>query len=210
MAEARDEDPDWEKIVAKMREARSMNRGYASNWEWAPDRQLAEAGVVQALADYLTEAEGASWTSIIPISDDPPDALLSSTDGRRIGVEVTEIVDEKMVKWHRHKKALGQSYPYHWATWNKSLLETKLSDSVTRKDKKLYSKRSNYDELFVIAYTDEPIIDIDLARLTISDFSVDVDIIDRAFLLLSYTPNADVLEFPRGIPVFPIPLRRAW
>lgn len=122
MAGAPDEDPDWEKIVAEMREARSMSRGYASNWEWAPDRQLAEAGVVQALADYLIGAEGASWTSIIPNSDDPPDTLLSSTVGRKIGVEVTEIVDEKMVKWHRHKKALGQSYPYHWATWNESLL----------------------------------------------------------------------------------------
>lgn len=84
-----------------------------------------------------------------------------------------------------------------------------LSDCVTRKDKKLSFKRSNYDELFVIAYTDEPAIDIDLARRTISNLSVDIKTIDRAFLLLSYTPNANVLEFPHGIPVFPIRLRRA-
>lgn len=205
-ADAADEEPDWEELVAKMREARSKSRGYATAWEWAPDRSLAEMGVVQALADYLTSVEGTSWASITAVSDDPPDALLLSAYGRRIGVEVTEIVDQKMVQWHRHKKDIGTTYPYHWASWDRERLAQKVTSSVSLKDEKLTSRSSLYDEIFVIAYTDEPAIDLELARQTIPEVAVDVQTAHRAFFMLSYNPSADKQEFPQGTPVFEITL----
>ena len=64
MSDPISEEPEWDEIAAILREARAKSRGYATYWEWGPDRSLAEVGVAKALADYLTQSEGCSWASV--------------------------------------------------------------------------------------------------------------------------------------------------
>ncbi len=191
-----------------MREARRQSRGYATSWEWAPNPKLVELGVTKALAEYLASTEDLSWTSLEAISDDPPDALLVSSRGLRVGVEVTEIVDPKFVAWHRHKKKLGLSYPYHWAPWDEDRLRKSVERSILTKDEKLSERHHLFDQTFVALFTAEPAIDLTLARAAIQNLMIDVNYIDRAYLILSYDPSVDKREFPQGIAALRISLQR--
>lgn len=189
-----------------MREAAAKKRGYADSWEWPADRKLAELEVVRTLADYLAFAEGASWKSATSVSDDPPDALLISVDGRRFGVEVTELVDPDTVKRHRHRLKTGEGSPYDWADWTADLAASRIAELVEAKDQKLAAAREHYHELFVAIMTDEPAITLELAQLAVGLGRPRVDNIDRAFLLLSYHPAVDAGAYPGGHAVLPINL----
>lgn len=208
MSDPIDDETDWAEVVAIMREARAKSRGYATYWEWEPDRRLGEASVAQALADYLAHSEGRSWASVRSNANDPPDVLLLSTSGDRVGVEVTELVDASTVKRHRHQKKIGTYYPYDWAPWTSDSLERSIVQATERKDRKLAARAREYDEVFVAIATDEPMITLELARQALRNCSARVNAIQRAYLLLSYHPEVDQLMFPQGIPVLSVPLRR--
>lgn len=207
MADPEDEEPDWDQVVAIMREARAKSRGYASYWEWAPNRSLAEIGVARALAEYLTHSEERTWASVSPIINDPPDVLLLCTSGERLGIEVTELVDADAIKRHRHRKMTDTAEAYDWADWTIERLTSSIVEAVERKDRKLASRAGQYDELIVAIATDEPLISLELARQAIQNSAPSVHTVHRAFLLLSYNPAADKVTFPEGIPVFPIRLQ---
>ena len=107
MTDLENEELDWDEVVAIIHEAQKKSRGYATYWEWAPERSRAEVGVAQALGDFLMHSEGRSWASIQSIADDPPDVLLRCTSGARVGVEVTDLVDEDSAQRHRYHKKVG-------------------------------------------------------------------------------------------------------
>lgn len=207
VVDPRDQEPDWDQVAAIMREAISKSRGYASYWEWAPNRSLAEIAVAKALADYLVHSEGCSWASVSPVSDDPPDVLLLRTSGERVGVEVTELVDADTIKRHRDRKKRGTIQAYDWADWTIESLTSSIVAAIQRKDGKLASRAGQYDELIVAIATDEPMISLELARQALQNSTTRVHTIHRAFLLLSYDPAVDKATFPEGIPVLPVRLQ---
>jgi hypothetical protein len=208
MPDADDDLPNMDEVGRIMRQAVSKGRGYAAYWEWAPDRSLAEVGVAKVLSEYLTHSEGTTWKSVSPVADDPPDTLLLSTSNHRVGVEVTEIVDDATVARHRHRKKEGAAQPYDWAEWTLEELTASIVQAIERKDKKLAGRRDGYDELIVALVTDEPMITFDLARRAVVECSPKVQTIDRAFLMLSYDPAADKEVFPQGIPTIEVSLDR--
>lgn len=208
VSDLQDEHPDWDTIVGIMREARAKSRGYATYWEWAPDRSLAEVGVAKALAEYLEHAEGRSWESVQRVPHDPPDVLLISTSGERVGVEVTELVDPATVERHRHRKKIGANHSYDWANWSEDTLAKSLVNAVERKDEKLAARTKDYDELILALATDEPMITLTLAEQALRKVSVSVEHLHRAYFILSYHPSADLNIFPEGVPVLPVTLVR--
>src|SRR5690348_18432246 len=127
--------PDMDEVGRIIREAVSKSRGYATYWEWAPNRSSAEVGVAKVLSEYLAHSEGSRWASVSPVADDPPDALLLSTSNHRVGVEVTEIVDDATVARHRHRKKNGVAQPYDWADWTLEELTSSIVRAIERKDK---------------------------------------------------------------------------
>lgn len=201
-----DELPNMDEVAAIIREAVLKGRGYAAYWEWAPNRSLAEVGVARVLAEYLAHSEGRSWLSVAPVAEDPPDALLLSTSNHRVGIEVTEIVDEATVARHRHRKKTSVAQPYDWADWTVEKLSNAIVEAVQRKDEKLLARVKDYDELIVALITDEPMISLDLAHRALLCCSAKVQAVHRAFLMLSYNPGADKELFPQGIPVLRVPL----
>lgn len=209
MTDMENEEPDWDEVVAIMHEARAKSRSYATYWEWAPERSQAEVGVAQALADFLMHSDGRSWASVQPIADDPPDVLLLCTSGNRVGVEVTELVDEATVERHRYHKKVDTYPPHEWADWTVDSLASSIVQAIERKDRKLAARAGQYDELIVAVATDEPMISLALAEQALRMCSARVHNLQRAFLLLSYQPEADKRTFPQGVPVLSIPLQRA-
>lgn len=174
MSEPMNEEPDWDEAVAKMREAGSKSRGYASYWEWSLDKSVAEVGVAEVLAKYLAHAEECSWESVSSIVDDPPDVLLRSTSGECLGVEVTELVHADTVKRHRYQKNSGSFYPYEWANWTVKDATRLIVELIKKKDCKLANQIDRYDQLYVAICTDEPLIDLEFAQLALGNIAVEV------------------------------------
>lgn len=208
MSGPQDDHPDWSEVVRLMHEARAKSREYATHWEWSLDRGLEELGVAQALAEFLEHSEGWDWKSLERVQDDPPDALLVSTSGLRVGLEVTELVDGATVERHRYRKKKGIPQPYDWADWTVNQLGSAILKATESKDQKLAVRSAAYDEVWVAIYSDEPMITLDLAQRALLTCSPQVRRLDRAFFLLSYDPGADKAVYPLGVRVIAVPLLR--
>lgn len=95
-----------EKEIAElelMRAAREKARVYADHFGWATNRDIEEWGVGTALAESL-ENENISLFKNIKRrgrQNDPPDCEALDVDGRRIAIEVTELVDGKAIQAYK-------------------------------------------------------------------------------------------------------------
>src|SRR5262245_59519791 len=145
-----------------------------------------------------------SLTSVRP---DPPDVLLETVNGRRIGIEVTELVDPDAVKRHRYRKGRGDPPAYDFAQWTPTKVAKTLSQIIGIKDRKLQKVAGGFDECFLAVVTDEPAIDDWLSRDAVSRCWSTVQHIDRAFLVMSYHPATDVGAYPDQCLVLPLELR---
>ena len=77
------------------------------------------------------------------------------------------------------------------------------------KDRKLVAHAQNYDELLLAFVTDEGMIDSRLAAAVAGRIHSDTRYIDRAFMILSYDPNADELIFPDRCPIFELEIKQS-
>jgi hypothetical protein len=208
MNDQNDEDSDHSEVVRLMREARDKSRGYSEYWEWKLDKRQAELHAAHVIANYLLlnshQEEGKVSLNIV--ERDPPDALMIMADGRRIGIEITELVDEKAIKRAHRSKRERLSLDFDCAHWDSDRTRQFLVAQITAKDNKLAAVAAAYDELLLVVVTDETMIDEPTAAAAVSNISVSTCFLDRAFLVLSYHPAADTLIFPDGCPVFPIEL----
>ncbi|WP_435417442.1 hypothetical protein WAB17_11260 [Parerythrobacter aurantius] len=194
---------DDEDLARQLQAAIEGSRGYASYWEWAPDRQQQELGVAEALAKYLSFSENAAIEYLSPVESDPPDAVMRLADQRLIGIEVTELVDAKTAEGARYAKSNGGGH-VPWASWDSTRLANDLKKRIMDKDAKLAACRDQYDEMMLAIATDEPLITLEIASSAFISLQIEAKNIDRAFLLLSYHPDYNIPEFPGGIPVLEI------
>ena len=199
---ATDEDAE---ILRLMREAIHKSRGYASYWEWKLDKQQPELHAARVLSRFLFRDQDYSVSSV---TNDPPDAVVQ-LGTRRYGIEVTEIVDQKAVERASKRKKQGLPVEYDWANWNSDRLYEALEQGLVTKDRKLATHAQNYDELLLAFVTDEGMIDSRLAAAVAGRIHSDTRYIDRAFMILSYDPNADELIFPDRCPIFELEIKQS-
>ena len=186
-----------------MRLARSKSRGYADYWEWPLDKRQVEIGVATVVRNFLLALGKPVSGKLTSVSADPPDVLLLTNDGKRIGIEVTELVDQKAVERHHRRMRQGQPILYDWGTWTDRSVADALEQIVSRKDDKLSAVNDNaYDELILGICTDEAFIDEGLAKRAVELCRPQAGHIDRAFLVLGYQPQSNLTMYPDGCPVF--------
>lgn len=128
-------------------------------------------------------------------------------NGKRIAIEVTELVDQQAVETNEQmlKATLQDTRPRLWAPWNLTKFETILSERLQAKDDKfLKLKGSPYPGGYiVIIHTDEA----DLSKEIVEAYLREVKLpactfISRVFLLISYSPDIG------RCPVFELDLSR--
>lgn len=205
-------DPDWDAIGATMKDAIKRSRGHATWWEWAPVRRLGEHHVASVLSRFLFD-EDAVDTLTFP-EQDPPDVVLTVA-GRRIGIEVTEIIDPNAVKTARFLKQKRDGWSakdlatadWPWPEWTDDRLQEAIAAAISIKNGKLTGAVAAYDELYLAVATDEPDIDVDKAARVVAGLEASTSNIDRAFLLLGYNPGVDKGTYPDGCPVLELALR---
>ncbi|WP_252275592.1 hypothetical protein [Pseudomonas subflava] len=175
-------------LLEIIREARNKARGYADFFGWGADRDIEEWGVVTSLVESL-KADGVTlFTSLERRGrpNDPPDCEALDTDGNRVAIEVTELVDGKAIQAYKAGKI------YEWADWDQDKFTSSLEALISRKDSRFNElKGAPYEGGYVIViFTDEPILN----RIAVESFLRGCNIkkpknITRTFLLVSYDPS---------------------
>lgn len=190
---------DEAEIVAHMRAARARRRGYADFFGWSSDRTLEEWGAVTALHESLVR-DGKLFFQAIKRRErgrDPPDCEAIDAGGKRIAIEVSELVSEKAIEAFR----IGDSSA--WAEWPRAEFLVSLNERLARKSSRKASlKDGPYEGGYVIViFTDEPMLNLTTVRSYLAgQVFGNLGAVSRAFLLLSYDPAIS------GYPYFELPL----
>lgn len=189
---------DEEQFLDLLKQAQARSRHYADYWEWEIDRKRGERSVADALIEFLG-VKG----RFDPSPRETPDLAFLTNDGRKIGIEVAEIVDERAAATNRHAEKKGQARV--WAIWKEDKLAEALRHWITLKDNKVARNAGDFDEIWLALASDEPTIDMTMAQGACAAIEVNARCLQRAFVLLGYHPEALSL-FPSGCAVFPIKL----
>jgi hypothetical protein len=108
-------------------------RGYADRFNWAgPDREAAKREKEQGIVDDWAAAvyrhgRACPFVKIESCMPPLPDCQLIGRRGRKIGVEVTELVDQPTIE--RNK-----SVSYHWKEYSADELTTGVAKRLVAKD----------------------------------------------------------------------------
>ena len=180
-------------ILHLMREARNKARGYADFFGWGSDRDIEEWGVVASLAASL-KTEGKFILNSLKRrgrQNDPPDCEALDTNGNRIAIEVTELVDGKAIQDYKSGAV------YAWADWDIEKFTTSLELLISRKDLRFTDlKEPPYEGGYiVVVFTDEPMLDRSTVESYLEGYKFKKpEYLTKAFLLVSY--DTGVLKCP--------------
>lgn len=187
---------DEDEVLGIIQSAQTRTRHYADYWEWEIDRKRAERGVAQELVQHLGISGRFDATA-----RETPDLLFLADDGRKIGIEVAELVEMRAAAHNRH--AEKKRLPHVWAIWSESTVVEAVRNRVAIKNDKLAKNSDVFDEIWLAIATDEPTIDMSMAQQACAKVEATAARLQRAFLLLGYHPDA-LKRFPSGCAVFPV------
>lgn len=161
-----------------LRDVIARKRKYAGSWAF-PNQEVAELGVARQLIESLGLSD--SWRiRSRGQGNDPPDCEAENSEGRRIGIEVTELVDEE----HAGGPAVD------WANWDRDEVLATICQRLVRKDSPTKVKGDPYDSYVLIICTDEAMLTAARLREMLDGFKFGpFDLIDRAWILRSYIPD---------------------
>lgn len=238
-------DDDFDSYFAAYVAELADKRGYAWGLKGIPgkNKQHEEAEVAQIVLRHLgIEAE------VEP--SEAPDNSVKTNDGRRIGIEITWLVDEQMFALHLERRkaerkkdlspkesleaadaafrmaratsaearANGGDWkqifetvyrenhptpdhisPYEWAQWDITKLAQELDNRIRKKDSKCKANASQYDEIWLAIFTDEPMLYPAMVSEARDKLQFHPTIIARVFIVFGYDPAI------QGYPVVEVP-----
>lgn len=166
---------------------RSQKRGYASFFEWPLDRDLAELGVVNYLVASMAAERQSLFENIQSRGrgNDPPDCEATDRQGRRVAIEVTELVDPKGIANYQAGR-IGE-----WAVWSRDSFLAGITDRLAAKAKRTGAlKDGPYPGGYaVVIFTDEPHLNQAAVNAYLKGHRFPAfDGLVMAFLLLGYDP----------------------
>jgi len=179
-------------IIDAIVAASKANRGYASEFGWATDRDVEEWGVVaRALARTLDMRGELFFDDVIARGrgNDPPDCEGVTETGDRIAFEVTELVDGKAIQYAKHHNTR-----FAWAEWPEEKFTKKLGELIASKAKRhAHLKGGPYPGGYVIVvYTAEPNLTSAVVTSHLKSFKMP-ELPERtmAYLILGYTTKEE-------------------
>jgi hypothetical protein len=176
----------------RISQAIRRRRKYAGFFDW-PNRRVKESAIVQRLSEALEAAGEPCFVGVEPQESDPPDCVAIASDNRRIAVEVTELVDQKMA-------AEGQRRPGRHRDWSSADAISRLQEIIDTKNLKCTGLKA-YARVLVLIHTDETFLqgyagDEVLAGVREHVFRKPTNI-DEAILLVSYDPRVGTYPYVR-------------
>jgi hypothetical protein len=187
-----DEDKEIELFRFIRNAGKQTRRGYSDFFNWPTDRELEEWGIVDTLKRSLEKSKAGFFDQVTARGrgNDPPDCEASLHNGRKLGIEVTELVDPEAIMAYKNG-AVDK-----WAEWSREKLINSITKRLEAKDISKNIKGGPYDLYIVVIHTDEPILSFDYIFPILSEYIFKYySIIDRAFLLMSYDQKYNLCPY---------------
>jgi hypothetical protein len=186
-----DEDDEMGEAIRAMREEITRQKRRDGNLWACGDRATAEEDIARG----ALEALGIKFTKDRPHPHGrnfPPD-WEAEVEGRRVGVEVTELVDQDVLH------GIQQTNHFRVALWPSGRLRCRIEKIIRRKDAADIPGEP-YARYILVIHTDEGDIKSETVAEALTGFQMRTALIDEAYLY-RYQPNV-------GYQSFPIPLSR--
>ncbi|MEW8294369.1 MAG: hypothetical protein AB2715_06870 [Candidatus Thiodiazotropha sp.] len=181
-------DGEGKSIVEIIKSAIDHARGYADHFGWAFNRDLEELGVVELLSKAL-DAENKLFFSEIKIrgrGNDPPDCEAKTNIGKRLAIEVTELVSGEAIRDYK------KGFIFKWAKWSRESFLTGLQLAINKKDTR-YSKLKEPPYpggYLLVIYTSEPSLNQEVVQRYLLNHKLSQPThINYVFLILRYEPK---------------------
>ena len=159
-------------------------RKYAPYFALSSSRQDDEASVVFVLNQELEMRGQEPFRSVTPRGqgNDPPDFEARDNLGKRIGIEVTELVDGRSIAAEENGSHVSQ------LSFTPTKAITDISARIRKKDG-ADIKGGSYDQYILIIYCDDPrFLDSEILNAVRGTQFGSANLIDRAYFLQSYCP----------------------
>ncbi|EGR4485644.1 hypothetical protein VCSRO29_3441 [Vibrio cholerae] len=170
----------------------NSTRSHAGYFSWETDQGIEERGVVECFREALEKNGELFFTGYRSRrqGEDPPDCEAIRTDGKKIAIEITEIVDGKAIAAARlHKAFLSKP-------WTAEQLDQIINTRISKKDKPSKIYGGPYEEHILLLCCDEPaILDYGLVEHIKQQSYGKTSTITRVFLLLSYDPRVQCCPY---------------
>jgi len=168
-------------------------RQYASHYE-SLTKEEKELSVAEDFVTAISAESGLLLRDLKFQKPDPPDFVATDAHGKRVALEVTEIVCRETVK---NRKAARNSFA---RVWRPGDLTAAAAEALLDKDGKTYHGGGR---VFICLFTDEPMLTVEAARAELRDKQFgQFKQIDAAYLLFSYEPRT------QNYPVIALQVRR--
>ncbi|MEO6244639.1 MAG: hypothetical protein ABIQ12_04310 [Opitutaceae bacterium] len=140
-------------LIKDLREILRRERSYASFFAIAGDKQGTEVGVVSDWVVSRFEDGGSCFVTWEHLENprDPPDLVLTDREGRRHGIEVTELVDGPTISAH------ATNTSDEFKEYDEPELHRLITKRVARKVNHKF-KEGTYASRTLLIYSDEPSI----------------------------------------------------
>jgi hypothetical protein len=201
---------DVRQIAAAISAAEEKRRAYADFWSSGFDRPVGETEIARILTQFL-KSQGLAVSELRHRGEgnDPPDCELELESGELIGIEITELVNQKTVERHASAQKRGlPPDPSDVASWTPASLIGGISARLRAKDVPIDKRKGGpFARYVVLISTDEPMIQLDMAWEILRCTPFRTVAIDEAYLLILYHPT-DGFGFPEGYPIVKIDVQR--
>jgi hypothetical protein len=164
---------------------RKLKRNHASYFNWH-DKEVQEKGIGM---DFFQKLEESSDEYLLKIesAEDPPDVKITTSEGRELGVEITELVDQAAIECEIKG---DPRYCERAISWNKENTIDLLEAMIVRKDGKCEKAKDRYESLVLLIFTDEPRLESDTLKEYLHGHKwPETKYIDEAYILTGYEPR---------------------
>lgn len=176
---------DINSLKMEIEKLNKLPRTHATFFSWH-DKEIQEIGIGQ---DFFQKIEKITGEYLVGINnaEDPPDIMVKTNSGRCIGIEITELVDQKAIEYQIKN---DQRYSERVVHWNRENTIHKITEIIEKKDRLCRNLPLHYDLLVLLIFTDEPKLTSDILSQYIEGHQwAETENVDEVYILTGYEPK---------------------
>lgn len=174
-----------EKIKEDIEKLNNLPRKHASFYNWH-DKKIQEVGLGLYFFQKLEEIS-CEYLVDIKNAEDPPDVKIVTNQGRTIGVEITELVDQKAIEYQIKN---DPRYEERVLSWNHENTIEAITSIIEKKDHLCRDVPTYYNSIFLLIFTDEQRLISDTLKQYVDErIWPETKNINEIFILTGYEPK---------------------
>lgn len=180
---------DKEFLKKEIEKLNQLPRNHASFFNWH-DKEIKEIGIA---TDFFVQLEKISDDRLVEIenAEDPPDAKVITQNNEVIGIELTEIVNEKAIE---HQIKGDSRYVNEVLKWNKDNTIQEIESIINKKNRLCENVPEVYERKVLLIFTDEPRLESHKIEEYIQGHTwPEANNFDEIYILTGYEPKVGSL-----------------